>query len=153
MITKIISGGQSGADQAGLAAAKVLRLDTGGTAPTGFRTEKGYERRILKDLYNLVEGIPDSTIYNKRMRQNIIDSDGTVIFGDIKSPGSKLTISICKQLKKSYLINPTKVSFKAWGVFKNIQVLNVAGNRESKNPGIYDKVYKYLVETLKTDEN
>ena len=152
MITKIISGGQTGADQAGLAAALVLGIETGGTAPPIFRTEKGSETYKLKTLYGLVEGIPDRTIYRKRTRQNIIDSDGTVVFGNSKSTGSNLTISICLQLKKPHnIIPPNRDSFLRWIEVNNIQVLNVAGNRESKNPGIYDRVYKYLVDTLREE--
>ncbi len=151
MITKIISGGQTGADQAGLAAALVLGIETGGTAPPIFRTEKGSETYKLKTLYGLVEGIPDRTIYRKRTRQNIIDSDGTVVFGNIDSAGSRLTVNICKQLSKPTILNPPKVILLKWIKDYNIQTLNVAGNRESKNPGIYDKVYNFLIDTLKAE--
>ena len=149
MITKIISGGQTGADQAGLAAAKALGLETGGTAPPKFYTEEGIKTKLLRDTYKLVEGIPDRTIYRKRTRQNIIDSDGTVIFGDTFERGTQLTINTCEQLEKPYVVNPKMDLFVRWIVNHKIQVLNVAGNRESKNPGIYAKVYKYLVDSLK----
>jgi hypothetical protein len=39
MIEKLISGGQTGADRAGLEAAKALGIATGGTAPKGWRIE------------------------------------------------------------------------------------------------------------------
>ena len=148
MITKIISGGQTGADQAGLDAAKAIGIETGGTAPPNYRTEKGSEDYLLKTYYGLTEGEPDRTIYRKRTRQNIIDSDGTIIFGDRNSTGSRLTVNICQQLKKPYIINPGCIFFLRWAIENNIQVLNVAGNRESKNPGIHSKVYKYLTDTL-----
>ena len=150
MITKIISGGQTGADQAGLAAAISLGLETGGTAPPRFYTEDGVKTKLLRDTYKLVEGIPDRTIYRKRTRQNIIDSDGTVIFGDTFERGTQLTINTCEQLEKPYVVNPKMDLFVRWIVNHKIQVLNVAGNRESKNLGIYDKVYKYLVDSLKS---
>ncbi len=149
MITKIISGGQTGADQAGLAAAKALGIETGGTAPPKYRTEAGSRVFLLKTCYGLTEGEADRTIYRKRTRQNIIDSDGTVIFGQTYERGTQLTINICEQLEKPYVINPKKDLFLRWVVNHKIQVLNVAGNRESKNPGIYDKVYKYLIDTLR----
>lgn len=41
MISKIISGGQTGADQGGLSAAIILNIKTGGTAPKGYRTQAG----------------------------------------------------------------------------------------------------------------
>ena len=40
-LTTIISGGQTGADQAGLLAAQALGLQTGGWAPHGWRTDAG----------------------------------------------------------------------------------------------------------------
>ena len=41
MIGKIISGGQTGVDQAALRAAKACGIPTGGWAPKGWRTEDG----------------------------------------------------------------------------------------------------------------
>ncbi len=148
MITKIISGGQTGADQAGLMVAHRLGLERGGTAPPGFLTEDGPKPTFLQAM-GLVEGKPDPKTYPKRTRKNIQDSDGTVIFGDIKEPGSKLTANICRTLEKPWVNNPGIIFFLRWAIENNIQVLNVAGNRESKSPGIYDKVFNFLYEALK----
>jgi hypothetical protein len=41
MLRKVISGGQTGVDQAFLRAAWRACLETGGTAPKGWRTDKG----------------------------------------------------------------------------------------------------------------
>ena len=41
MIERVISGGQTGADQAGLAVAKRLGIPTGGCMPKGWLTEAG----------------------------------------------------------------------------------------------------------------
>lgn len=38
MLLKVISGGQLGADQAGLAAAKAVGIRTGGFAPKNYKT-------------------------------------------------------------------------------------------------------------------
>ncbi len=59
MITKIISGGQTGADQAGLMVAHRLGLKRGGTAPPGFMTEEGPKPNFLQAM-GLVEGRPDA---------------------------------------------------------------------------------------------
>ncbi len=40
-VTRIVSGGQTGADQGALMAAKRLGLSTGGWMPQGFTTEAG----------------------------------------------------------------------------------------------------------------
>ena len=68
MIQKIISGGQTGADQAALDAAIELNIPHGGWVPKGRLTEDG----ILPGRYNLKE-MP-TTSYPKRTEQNIIDS-------------------------------------------------------------------------------
>ena len=155
MIRKIISGGQTGADQGGLEAARELGLEMGGTAPQRFMTELGTALR-LRDVYGLTEGGYDTRVYPKRTRQNVEDSDGTVIFGDFYSPGAKLAHEYChRALKPLYRVcredNPIfeKQDFLSWLKKYNIQTLNVAGNRESKNPGIQERVRAFLVQALK----
>lgn len=125
---KVISGGQTGIDQLGLRVASELGIQTGGTAPKGFRTEIGPDPSLRK--YGLVEdGTPN---YTSRTSKNIVDADATVIFGDINSPGSRVTIRACFNLGKPYLCNPTMPQFVAWLCQHQVQVLNVAGNRASK---------------------
>ena len=128
MVKKVISGGQTGTDRFGLEIAKELGIETGGTAPKYYKTENGCDQS-LKD-FGLVED--ESSDYDPRTEKNIIDSDGTVIFGDIKSPGSKLTIKLLKQHNKKYIDNPTIEKLKEFITENNIEVLNVAGNRASK---------------------
>ena len=81
MLTKIISGGQTGADQAGLDVAIKLNIPHGGWIPKGRLTEDG----PLAERYNLQEMPSDN--YSKRTEQNVIDSDGTVIFSHGKLTG------------------------------------------------------------------
>src|SRR5215469_4609989 len=96
-LTKIISGGQTGADQGALYAAKELRLETGGTAPKGYRTDEGHNSNLCLDF-----GLNANTHYSyvPRTRQNVEDSDGTLLFGNLTSPGTRLTASLCSQFKK-----------------------------------------------------
>lgn len=145
MLTKIISGGQTGADQGGLEAGKELGLITGGTAPMGWRTEKGPNSKLLSE-YGLVEcSLPG---YPARTELNILNSDGTVIFGNIDEPGSSLTLTLCRKLKKPYLVNPSIEEFLNFVEVWPISTLNVAGNRESKNPGIQKRVRDFLIKEL-----
>ena len=148
MITKIISGAQTGADQGGLEAGRILKLETGGVAPKGFRTETG-SNPALKD-YGIIEH--KSPNYPPRTIENVRNSDGTIIFGDHTSPGCKLTINTCKKFGKPYIINPTKESFIRWINWNNIRTLNVAGNRESTNKGLQEKVKNFLVMALTSEE-
>jgi hypothetical protein len=97
-ITKIISGGQTGADVAGLDAAINHAIPHGGWIPKGRLTEDG----PLPAKYQLQE-MPTAS-YPKRTAQNVIDSDGTVIFthGTLIG-GSALTRKIALQRGKPVL--------------------------------------------------
>lgn len=155
-VVKIISGMQTGADQGGVQAAKRLGLESGGTMPRGFRTETGQHAEFAA-LYGAIES--ESGGYKSRTEINVMDSDGTVVFGNANSSGSKLTIKTCKALFRPYLhielsLNETLIrirrkSLRDWIYTNNIKVLNIAGNRESVYPGIQDFVENFLYETLK----
>ena len=86
MIKKIISGGQTGADQAGLEAAIELGIAHGGWIPKGRKTEDG----PLPAKYKLKE--MGTTSYPKRTEQNILDSEGTVIYNVGKQQGQVYTL-------------------------------------------------------------
>jgi hypothetical protein len=152
-IKKIISGGQTGADRGGLIGAYFKGIPTGGTAPKGFRTENGSDYS-LKDFGLVEDSVRD---YPPRTRKNVDGSDVTVIFDwAIKSPGSKLTMTLCSKLKKPCIyFGKDVVKFHSEDVaelllnklietkVKNI-VLNVAGNREASVPGIQSRVAKII---------
>ena len=145
ILTKIISGGQTGADQGGLDAGRALNIPTGGTAPLGWKTERGSAEELLKG-YGLVEaGVPG---YPFRTRMNILNSDATVIYGFTHEPGTLLTLRLCRSLGKPFLLNPTVNQLSAAVRGLPIKVLNVAGNRESKNHGIQVRVKNFLVDAL-----
>jgi len=148
---KIISGGQNGADRAGLEAAVTLGLDVGGTVPLGRRTDGEPLTYEEMAMFHLVENRYSG--YPKRTRQNVIDSDGTVLFGDMKSPGCRLTIRLCREHAKAYIVNPTANTLKEWVRENGIRALNVAGNSEKRNPGIGQYVFQLLVEAFGRGEN
>ena len=155
MITKILSGGQTGADQAALDFAIKHGIPHGGWIPKGRKTEDG----ILPDKYKLDE-MP-TTSYPKRTEKNILDSDGTLIFSRGKlTGGSALTRKLAKQHERPWLhIDLDKVVatqavqiLAGWVGDNDIQALNVAGPRASKDPGIHDFVVGILEIALKGDE-
>ena len=146
-LRKIISGGQTGADQAGLLAAGALGLETGGTAPPGYMTDAGPQPTLLM-RYGLVEGEPDTRIYPRRTEKNVLDSDGSVIFGNQFSPGCQLTIRLCTKYRKPCIINPTPLDLYIFVLTNNISVLNVAGNRERTNPGIGARVVCIIMDAF-----
>lgn len=140
-LRKIISGGQTGADQAGLGAALHLGLATGGWVPRGWRTDTGAE----PDLAKLGLREHESSQYPPRTGANIAMADGTLVFGDPTSPGCRLTIRIARQAGSPLFICrwqsnaplPDAHEFAAWLREHEVEVLNVAGNRERLNPGIF----------------
>lgn len=155
MLKKIISGGQSGADLGGLEAAAYLGITTGGKMPLGFRTEDGYHPEYA-DMYDVEELA--SGEYAPRTRYNVVDSDATVIFGRVSSPGSKTTKKMCNDSDKPCLVVEefSEMYFRLFGEFLQmyeVETLNVAGNRESKNPGLQQKVYDFLIEALGEDDD
>lgn len=150
MLRKIISGAQTGADQAGLAAAIRLGLDTGGFVPRGGRTEDGPLTIAMMDEYKLVE--TESRFYHERTVANVRSSDATVVFG-ILSPGSTATIEECHRQKKPCIVNPTAERLRTWIKARQIEVLNVAGNRASVNPQIYAQTYNILIEAFQEKTN
>lgn len=155
MIRKIISGGQTGADQGGLEAAEALGLETGGKMPRGFRTEKGPNPALAKK-FGLAELASDE--YPPRTRYNVFDSDGTVLFGNVNEPGTRMTRQLCKKSDKPYLVIETfdDYSYRLFGTFLDmyeIEVLNVAGNRESKYPGLQAQVKDFLIRAVEDKIN
>src|SRR5262249_57051294 len=74
MLRKIISGGQTGADRAGLDFAIEAGLEHGGYVPKGRKAEDGR----IDDRYQLVELLSSS--YVARTKRKVEESDGTVIF-------------------------------------------------------------------------
>ncbi len=151
MLKKIISGGQSGADQAGLDAAIKNNLAHGGAIPKGRLTEDG----ILPEKYNLDEMTSKS--YPKRTEKNILDSDGTAIFTHGKlTGGSLLTRKKGVEHNKPVVhINLSKLGAEEaaleLNIFirsNNIEVLNVAGSRASKDDQIYGAVFQLIDSTI-----
>jgi hypothetical protein len=154
MIKKIISGGQTGADQAAIDIAIKLGIPYGGWLPRGRKTEKG----PLPDKYQLQE-LRDSS-YSKRTEKNVIASDGTLIISHGKlTGGSELTRKTADKNDRPCLhIDLDKtIAFKAgqqiksWIETHKIEVLNIAGPRESNDPKIYKAVGKVLETVLHLD--
>jgi len=147
MLSRIISGGQTGADRAALDLALKFGIPHGGWIPQDRLAEDGR----LSDKYNLKELPTDS--YAARTEKNVIDSDGTVIFSHGKpSGGTELTREMAvKHGKKMIVIdlNLTKStdaasSVVSWIQSQSIKTLNVAGPRASEDAGIYQDVFRIL---------
>ena len=144
-IRKIISGGQTGADRAGLDFGLAIRIPIGGWCPKGRRAEDG----VVPARYPLQEHPQYS--YQPRTIQNIQEAGFTVIFARAPlSPGSRFTLNQCRRLARRHvwLCNFPDVEADAKLLRVALQtfdgVLNVAGSRESKCPGIHQHVLRVL---------
>ena len=147
-VQKIVSGGQTGADRGALDAALSLGIEHGGWCPKGRLAEDG----VIPERYSLTE--TSSRFYRIRTEQNVIDSDGTLIFyyKTLKG-GTELTRQMAVKHDKPYLLfdvaSPSLDHIvQQWLTTAKITVLNVAGPRESSNPGIALKVRKLLLRFL-----
>jgi hypothetical protein len=129
-LRKVISGGQTGADRTGLECAKILGLETGGTAPKGWKIDGGVDPSLAD--FGLTES--HSTDYAVRTRQNVRDAEVTLWFGRTDSPGYYCTRNACHLEGKPFYINPTAAQLEY--VVNTYEVANVAGNRRRKNPSV-----------------
>src|SRR5262249_42900875 len=150
LLKKIISGGQTGADMGGLLAARELGIETGGIAPKGWLTENGPEEAMLRS-FGLSECEEEG--FPARTRRNVADSSGTFLVGPYEAGGSRLTFQVATQLNKPLFLvafgNFDNVhDFQRWLEEQEIQVLNVAGNRESQSLGIAEFTRQFLLKAL-----
>ncbi len=151
MIKKIISGGQTGADIAGVDAAIESNISYGGWLPKGRKAENG----IVPEKYSAFQVMTRGG-YPMRTEQNVKDSDGTVIFTFGKlSGGSSLTKKYAVKNKKPWVhidltakTDPTE-KLKNWLLDWDIQILNVAGKSASKAQNVYGLVKSIIQDVLR----
>ena len=149
-IEKIISGGQTGVDRAALDFAMKFDIPHGGWCPKGRIAEDG----IIPAKYQLME--TDSVNYSVRTKKNIKQSNGTMIlYSPPMEGGTAFTYEIAFRLGKPLLLLdlnflPTIGAIHQW-IFENrIQILNIAGSRESQRPGITLQTMEILTKFLLT---
>lgn len=150
---KVISGGQTGVDQAGLDAAIEVGIEHGGYCPLNRRWEGD---GCIPEKYKLEEMATFS--YVDRTKQNIIESEATLLINEGELSGGtsltrKFAIEVGKPLWVMHLDNLERddaiKQFLMFTTFDPVtNVLNVAGPRESKRPGIHDRTYEFLVDAF-----
>jgi len=149
----IVSGGQTGVDQAALQAGLDCGLQVGGWCPPGGICEDG----LIPDHYNLKEtpetcsqiapGVPRSL----RTEWNVRDAEATLVLStSVLDSGSEFSVRCCKLFNKAILvINPNEPDAQQriidWLQTTEIKRLNVAGPSENTCPGVYILTYKLLM--------
>ena len=153
IISKIVSGGQTGVDRAALDVAIYLDIPHGGWCPAGRRAEDGK----IPDGYELRE--TDQRDYSVRTEKNVIESDGTLIlFRNKLSGGTDLTVRLAQKHRRPRICfdladdssnsADTIQAFTQWATTNNVSVLNVAGPRESTSSGISRQAEAFLIKAL-----
>jgi hypothetical protein len=147
---KIISGGQTGADQGALDFAMKHGWPCGGWCPPGRRCESGR----IPDRYPVRE--VEAGDYNERTRRNVKDADATLVITlrGFMEEGTALTLSWCDDYGRPafhFDISPPGLireegldDLRNWLDKYKIDTLNVAGNRESNSPGIQSQTLTLL---------
>ncbi len=150
IVSKIISGGQTGVDRAALDVAIYLGIEHGGWCPAGRRSESGK----IPAVYQLTETAKRG--YQIRTEQNVVQSDGTLIlYHKEMSGGTALTWRLAERHRRPCIRfdlatdEPERSlqyrEFVEWVKQKNIGVLNVAGPRESSCEGIGRLAESFLI--------
>jgi hypothetical protein len=143
IVLRVISGGQTGADRGALDAAIDLGLARGGFCPKGRLAEDG----VIPPCYQFEETA--SGEYEERTRMNVEAADATVVFSyGPPTGGSAFTVTCAETVSRPVLAVDLNAS-SAFGAcllldefVKRLRprTLNVAGSRESRAPGIADRV-------------
>nr|WP_261360650.1 putative molybdenum carrier protein [Aeoliella straminimaris] len=158
-VVTIVSGGQTGADRAALDFAIEHYLPHAGWCPRGRRAEDG----AIDERYQLRE--TSSGSYHVRTRQNVEDTDGTLVFSIAEQPsgGTALTIRLAHEVAKPLLhlareahscpgtaeaIRHDAGELNAFIVEHNVRRLNVAGPRASQEPTVASYVWSVLAAAL-----
>lgn len=154
-LARLVSGAQTGADRAALDVAIRHGFPHGGWCPKGRKAEDG----PIGGQYQLQE--TPSASYLQRTEWNVRDTDGTVVFTLAKNVtgGSLRTIEFARKHKKpcahiskagNYQTAEALIRFVEE---HGISVLNVAGSRESKEPGLHRWVMSVIEEAFFWGEN
>jgi hypothetical protein len=165
MLERILSGGQTGADQAAWRAAKAAGIATGGWMPMGFRTEGPLDSELspgadeshpeFADLYGARSH--ESLEYRVRTRANVREAEALAWFGDPRTRDGQLTLGLAEivgiptfvvTLDQDRRPSPSPAQLAGWLRLEPVGTLLVAGNRESKEPGIGAWVEEHLTEVF-----
>jgi hypothetical protein len=155
MISRLISGGQTGVDRAALVIALELGIPCGGWCPRGRKAEDG----PIDDRYPLTETPSDD--YSQRTEWNVRDSDATLVLTwGAPSGGTLFTIEVCRRKGKPHLVIDLSDEKHAGAVESTRNwiaataaggILNVAGPRASQHPKVFERAREFIRAVLSDD--
>ncbi|HEV3212688.1 MAG TPA: putative molybdenum carrier protein [Acidimicrobiales bacterium] len=151
-VARVVTGGQAGADRAATDVAVALGVPYGGWVPRGgWAEDRPHPPGVLADYPAFDES--ESSDPEERTVRNVRSADATLVFvlGDAGSPGTALTASAARARGVPFaLVDLTAPDRDARlesfvGGLPHRCTLNVAGPRESEQPGIYEEVTTFLL--------
>jgi hypothetical protein len=178
MVARVISGGQTGVDQAALRAAAALGIAIGGWCPPGGcptlspLLRKGgsespaSENAVIREQFPLTQTPADRSPSapevprSQRTEWNVRDSDGTLLLlsGDLDraDAGTRWTADCAKKYRKPIIMAdpsdlPAIAHIRQWIKAHHIKTLNIAGPSESSSPGIGALAEKFVTAVLSLD--
>jgi Circularly permutated YpsA SLOG family len=150
MLDGIISGGQSGAEHAARRAAVACGIPIGGCTSAGSTREGGPPLEIPR-RHEAAAMLPETGPTPTEL--NVRGADATLWFGDTTTAAAQATVGACHRLGRPCMpiypaakFQPSHVT--TWITENGVRTLNVAGNCEEEEPGIGDRVERFLREVL-----
>ena len=158
-LRKIVSGGQTGVDQAALRAARASGIAIGGWCPPGRACEGGTipVEFPLEETANDTSPTAPDIPRSRRTEWNVRDSDATLILvpgaGADADAGTRWAIECAEKLGKPVLVcdpgqSRAAEKVREWLSEARIEVLNVAGPSEGGWPGIGAAAERFLIRVL-----
>lgn len=159
LVSRVRSGGQTGADRGGLDAARDCKIPICGWCPPGGLAEDCPVPPGLMTRYpELKEGMASG--YVERTAWNVRDSHATLIVspgGLEPKSGTEMTAVFARRFGRPVLVldgtNASECVTEAFAWLNTLGMrgitLNVAGPRESKVPGVYELTHDIVLALLK----
>jgi hypothetical protein len=156
---KIVSGGQTGVDQAALRAAMAYGLAIGGWSPPACVSEDGKIPEIFPLKETPEERSQDALDIprSQRTEWNVRDSDATLVLWpgtfDKRDLGTRYTVDCALRYKKHLSICDATEQHDVdkaieWIIRNNIETLNVSGPSERTSPGVGALAERFVRELL-----
>jgi hypothetical protein len=147
MLEKVITGGQTGAEEAAWRAARDFGVPTGGWMARGFASAREPSPERQGALETLDGDRSDC------VERNVHEADATLWFGATTTADAQATVGACHRFGKPCMPVYPDAAFEpghvaAWITAHQVRSLYVSGNREAAEPGISRVVEQFLGDVL-----
>lgn len=159
-LARLVSGGQTGVDQAALRAARARGIARGGWCPPGRACEGGRIPACFPLQETPVERSPDAPDVPRSLRTewNVRDSDATLVLRPAAGspdpdPGTDWTLRCASRYGRPLLVcDPAEPDaarrIRDWLAAHRVETLHVAGPGERRCPGAGERAHALLLDVL-----